>query len=147
MEPITAFGLAVNIVQLIDFGARLLREAHEIHQSSSGHTMEHAELRQISEDLLRMCDEVPSIASNQSSHSLVGMVPEISKIAADTKTAAGDLIAAIERLKRKSGSKSRWKSFRQALATVWSRDEIEKMHARLRNLRSQLQSHMITHIS
>jgi HAMP domain-containing protein len=154
MEPLSAFALAVNVIQVIDFSAKLLREAHELHESSTGHTAEHVELHQISQSLAHMCDSL-STAQPQSgviSHgvfekaSAKAIAHNVSKIAASAKAVAQELMALIDRLQLKHGTKGRWRSFRQALATLWKKDEIERLQKRLKELRDQLQVILTTHI-
>jgi hypothetical protein len=98
-EPLSAFALAVNVIQVIDFSTKLLREAHELHESSTGHTAEHVELHQISQSLAHMCDSL-STAQPQSgviSHgvfeiaSAKAIAHNVSKIAASAKAVAQDV--------------------------------------------------------
>lgn len=145
MEPLSAFGLVVNIVQLIDFSAKLVRGAHELHQSASGQTVELLELDRVASSLSQLCDNVPAIGSGQQQIRTGPMSSELSDIATKTKQVATELIAAIQRLKLKDGPKRRWRSFRQALATIWHRDQIEKLQGRLQELRSQLHANMTSH--
>lgn len=146
MEPVSIFGLVVNIVQIIDFSAKLVREAYELHQSNSGLKAEYVELHRISESLSRMCEGVPSAPFDQSALRFESMGHEVFELARCTKQVAEDLMAATEKLKLTEGPHRRWRSFRQALATVWNKDEIEKLNRRLGQLRSQLQANMMSHI-
>jgi hypothetical protein len=141
MEPLGAFALAVNIIQVIDFSAKLLREAHELYESSTGHTAEHVELHQVSQSLSHMCD---SLSPTQ--HQNGGIPHGISEIAASAKVVAQELMALIDKLQLKHGAKSRWRSFRQALTTLWKKDEIDRLQKRLKELRDQLQVILTTHI-
>jgi hypothetical protein len=145
MEPLTIFSLAVNIVQLIDFGARLLREARDIHHSSTGHTAEHVELAQISQSLTQMCDSLRTTDPDQQ-NSLGPMGLPFSNIALATKTVAQELIAAIEKLKVENRPVNKWRSFRQAMMTLWNKDQIENLRSRLESLRSQLQALVVMHV-
>ncbi|KAF2183957.1 hypothetical protein K469DRAFT_751327 [Zopfia rhizophila CBS 207.26] len=147
MEPLTIFGLAVNIIQVVDFSTRLLREAHELHHSSTGQTAEHVELHQISASLSQMCDSLAYTQSDQRSR-LTLVEHQITENAASAKAVAEDLIAVVKKLKINDESKRRrWRDFRQALATLWNKDEIDRLQKRLGELRNSLSANMITHIS
>ncbi|KAF2262909.1 hypothetical protein CC78DRAFT_618133 [Lojkania enalia] len=146
MEPLTVFSFVVNVVQLVDFTVRLLKEANEIYHSGTGHSAEQVELKKVAEDLSRLCDNVPSIPADEQDHVLGQLGREISEIATLIKKEAKDLITAIQKLKLKYGSSRHWGSFRQALATIWHRKEIDKMHNRLKGLRNDLQANMITYM-
>jgi hypothetical protein len=137
MEPISIFGLAVNVLQLIDFSAKLLREAHELHHSSTGNKQQHVELQVIADDLSRLCDDVAS----QQDGSNAGM----QGIATAAKGVADDLVAAIEKLKLKE-PRTRWRSFRQALSTLWNSATINALQHRLKEIRDQMQTNMVSQI-
>jgi len=47
------------------------------------------------------------------------------------------LLEALEKLKVEGGS-SKWKSFRQALRTIWTREHIENLEKQLDRFRQQL---------
>ncbi|ORY04867.1 hypothetical protein BCR34DRAFT_591070 [Clohesyomyces aquaticus] len=163
MEPISIFGLAVNILQVVDFSTKLLREAHELHQSTTGQKAEYVELQQISESLSGKCDTIETTQNDQSGlgsddlqisklvtslekrKAVADSARGMSEIATSAKKVAQDLIAVIQKLKLSDGPKKRWKSFRQAVATFWNRDEIERLQRRLGELRGQLQTIMVSH--
>jgi hypothetical protein len=145
MEPLSAFGLAVNIIQVVDFSATLLREAYELHQSSTGQTAEHAELKQIAESLSQMCHALSVPSHRQRGLGVAGA--EILTVAASAKAVAEDLIAVIERLRVKDGGSRHWRTFRQALATLWKKSKIERYEKRLVAMRGQLQAHLVAEVA
>ncbi|KAF2002442.1 hypothetical protein P154DRAFT_574010 [Amniculicola lignicola CBS 123094] len=125
MEPVSIFSFAVNIIQLIDFGAKLLHEVHEIHQSATDHKAEHGALLQIPKTFRTIRDAVATI-------------PAINN---------HELVVVIDKLRNRLSSLRRpWQGFRQALSTIWHAEEIGKLQKRLTELRHQLQSHMVTHV-
>lgn len=146
MEPLSTFGLVVNILQVIDFSATLIREAHEVHQSSTGQTVEHAELHTISQNLFQLCDGVPASLGNQLTSQFGPMSHQICEVAKGAKQVAEELMVAVDKLRLKEGPQRSWRSLRQALITLWNKDKIEKLQKRLGELRSQLQTNMTSHI-
>jgi hypothetical protein len=101
--------------------------------------MQPIELHDVADSLSRMCDALPTSQLSPADN-------EIGRIGVSTKAVATELIAAIERLKVAHGPHKRWRSLRQALATMWNRDKIESLHERLTNLRTQLSTQMLGHI-
>jgi hypothetical protein len=51
LDPLTAVGLAANIVQFLDFTLKLVTETRDIHHSASGHSAKSASLSAIADDL------------------------------------------------------------------------------------------------
>lgn len=51
MDPLTAIGLAANIIQFVDFTAKLLNTTKTLYQSTSGQTRENADLGENMEEM------------------------------------------------------------------------------------------------
>ena len=150
MECLTAVGLAANIIQFVEFSSRLLSEANEVYHSATGLSQEHVELQEVAEDLKKMVDLLVAphegdISQRGSSHFHPARM-EINKIALAAKAVAEDLIAVTQRLKVADGSKKVWRSFRQALSTLWNKDKIEGLQRRLKALRNQLSVHILAYV-
>lgn len=56
MDPLTALGLAGNIVQFIDFSCKILSDSYEIYRAGS--TSEHEEINFIATDLSTLADRI-----------------------------------------------------------------------------------------
>ena len=56
MEAVAAFGLAVNVLQVVEYGAKLLRSIHKIYQE--GASIENEELEKVTVDLQRLNDKL-----------------------------------------------------------------------------------------
>ena len=56
MDPLTALGLAGNIVQFIDFSCKILSDSYEIYRAGS--TSEHEEIDFIATDLSTLADRI-----------------------------------------------------------------------------------------
>ena len=138
MEPLAAISLAGSVIQFVDFGAKLLSEAHEIYHSKDGTTTERIELAKIAESL---------------EHLSASMSPpkdypddEFREIVSSAQGVARELIDVLQKIKGSNASKRHWQSLRQALSTLGNRDKIEGLHKRLKSLRSQLSLHVLKHI-
>lgn len=53
IDPLTAIGLAGNIVQFIDFGTKIVSKARDIHTSAVGATRDVSDLNHVTEELRR----------------------------------------------------------------------------------------------
>jgi hypothetical protein len=138
MDPLTAFGLVANIIQLVDFSSKLISEGREIYNSSDGELLDHSELKIVSKDLSRLALQVENASKALGSRrKLSEAEQDQARLGQECHRVASDLLRALDDLKMK-GSNRRWNSFRQALLTVWNRDKIERLEKRLDRFRQEL---------
>src|SRR4051794_32273960 len=93
MEPLSAIGLAGNIIQFVDFGAKVVSIAAEIHKSSTGSLREHEELDLVVKDLEQQCSTLNS-ALRASGDPLMG------QLLASCKTIATELAVILGQVKQ-----------------------------------------------
>ncbi|KUJ15133.1 uncharacterized protein LY89DRAFT_685948 [Mollisia scopiformis] len=132
MDPLTALGLAGNIVQFIDFAWKLFEGTKAIYKSASGSSHDNAVLQSIANDLRHLSNGI--IISNQHSE-------ELRRLATESKRISLELLDALEKLKLQ-GRNTKWKSFVLALREAWSRGKINEMSDRLSALQSQMNLHI-----
>ena len=140
LDPLTAIGLAGNIVQFIDFSLTIVSKASEIRQSADGVPRENRDLEIVTKDLVAITARLKN-SVRQAPRGAVDLTQEqcrLDDLRRHCADVAGELIDALERLKAK-GPKGRWKSLRQALKSVWSRDKIIQIQSRLTGLREELE--------
>ncbi|EXJ71560.1 uncharacterized protein A1O5_05368 [Cladophialophora psammophila CBS 110553] len=124
LDPLSAVGLAANIVQFIDLICELISGAQEIYHSADGATAGNVELEGLAES-------IPSLSSKlmkplDPTQSAVSTAEEeIVKVAASSRAVGEELVATIQSFKVGEGSHKKWQSFRQALNTTWKRDQID----------------------
>jgi hypothetical protein len=138
LDPMSAVSLASSIVQFIDFSGKIVSKGRRIYLSAEGALPKNLELGVVTNDLSRLAGALRKAAldrtkSNDDEKSLQTISDECAKI-------ADILLERLEKLKVKSDAKHRgWKSVRQALKSVWSKEELEELAARLWMFRDQLQ--------
>lgn len=141
MDPISAFGLAASVVQLIDFTETLLSGTYEIYRSATttGDTKINfnlmtvtTSLKTLNDDLQLSLRQVTSDSKTLSKHEV-----EIGKICEECSKVAEQLISKLEKLKVQK-QHDLWESFRKALQTVWSKRELESLEKRLETFRMQI---------
>lgn len=71
MEPLAAVSLAGTVVQLVDFGIKLVTKSSEIYNSAEGLEIRYAELESINQNLVSMCRRVSNRARNASASAIL----------------------------------------------------------------------------
>jgi hypothetical protein len=130
MDPLTAFGLAANIIQFLDFGWSLIETAVEVHGSVNGTTSQNSDLLATVGGL----EEVSTVLKNSASSgpqdkALVALSQKCHNL-------SKELLNLLKSLQAKPGStrgsmKVAWKSWRK-------KDEITSIRSRLNEYRSQI---------
>jgi uncharacterized protein YjaZ len=138
LDPLTALGIAANVVQFIDFTIRIIAKSNDIYQSASGSLIEHDDLSKVTLDLstlsTKLRDSVAVTATNASLTPDEQALHDLSKGCFETSQ---ELIKALQRLQN-NGKTSRFRSFRQALKTVWSKDDIKQVERRVGMYKEEL---------
>ena len=132
LDPVAAIGLAGNIVQFVDFSWKLIDEARDLYGSSSGASQEHDLLELIFSDLNTLNDKLTAPTA-------LGAIPEsLRNLASQCKDFVEQLFRILKDLKVK-GDNRKWKSFLQALRTIWKKEQIEQLVKQLERLRDAMQ--------
>lgn len=170
LDPLTALGVAGNIVQFVDFTVKLMSKSHELYKSTDGALVGNKDLEAIAANLNRLTerlrtdmnrhllppvkviklrDDVSSkYAERERALKLQDYTPEnraeieLGEINAKCGDVAGDLIS-ILRMFKVEGKNNKWKSFRMALKTVWDEDQIQNAVSRLIECRKALDTELL----
>ena len=130
-DPLTALGLAANIVQFVDFSYKLVCESKAIYDSSTGSSADNVIIETVATDL-------NLLTSKLTARYATGAIPDpIGSLASQCRDIARELLGVLDKIKLK-GPRKRWKSFVQALRSIWNKDEIEGLVRRIESLRSQI---------
>ncbi|KAK4230174.1 hypothetical protein QBC38DRAFT_496912 [Podospora fimiseda] len=152
MDPISALGIAAAVVQFVDFGSRLLHGVVEIHKSESGQLTEHAQLAQMSSDLLRLTLEVEDKARffgtttnytrSDSEEIFFRLCQECAAISRELGAALArvqDNRSGIGRRSKVSSVGGVFQDFKTALRAIWgSKDAIQFLPRRLADVRQEI---------
>jgi hypothetical protein len=135
MEPLAALSVAANVIQLVDYGTRLIRNIHQLHQD--GQVSEDIDLQIVTKDLRDLNGRLQTSAvQRRDQHSFAGDKSALVHLVRGCNKVADEVIG---RLSKLSGAKHKsWDSFRLALKSLWTRKEIEAISARLESYRDQL---------
>ncbi len=140
MDPLTALGLASNVIQLISFTNDLISKSRQIYRSANGELVEHLELETIAKSLQDLSSDIPTELRGMKS--LTRTEKQLRDICTGCKQVSKELIDVIDGLKA-TGEHKKWNSFRQALNSVWKEDTINALSKRLERYRSQLDTALL----
>jgi len=143
MDPLIVVSVAGNIVQFIQFGCQIVSKGQQIYRSTTGSLTENVDIETVANDLRALSTQL-----KQSSNSLHG-----SGVTADEKALhemcdkcidiSNNLIAHLDQLKVNEYHHRKWKSFRQALKSVWNERELDSIVERLSMFRQELETHIL----
>jgi len=153
MDPLSAFSVASSVVQFIQFGCSLVSKGHEIYNSDRGILKEHDEFADATNRLMLLTNKLrPTLSSAGTIKSDLGVedagvTKAIDNICDNCLLISRELLTLLEKFKISEGSKhKRWKSFRHALRSVWSKGDLEAIEKRLLSCQKELDSHLIANI-
>lgn len=161
LDPLSALGLASNVIQLVDFASRLVKKGTEIHLR--GETVDNARLEAVTVNLVHQSknittsvgraglpsaprsqeEKVVNLSPPQNNHQSLMTTKILLDTARNCAITANELVECLENLKRKHGRNAVWRSFRQAIKTEWSKETIKAMAAKLDAYRSDLTLHTL----
>ena len=141
-EALAALGVASNIVQLIGFTSSLISTGSELYKSSDGELVEHTELEAIANHLQTLNRQIiwePKLDAQRRRQSLTKSERQLKELCESCNEVAGELLTGIREL-RSGGDNKIWRSFQQALTSVWNRDKIRNLTERLGRYRRTIDS-------
>ena len=137
LDPLSAIGLAGNIVQFVDFSFKLIAETRDIYHSATGATTNGVLLSAIADDVQKLSDQL------ESSHSRpTGFMSGLQKVAVEAHEVAKELLEAVSLL-RASKPQSKWSSFKAALAQVYHGEKIRNLTSHITRLQSLLTNRLL----
>jgi hypothetical protein len=138
MDPISALSVAAAVVQFVDFAGTLLSSTRTIHKAFSKEAESVSDLRTITNTLQRLNSDIEqSVVGSASSHD-----KDLLNLCHDCNRTANSLVNALTKLNAQ-GNSSLWSSFKVALKTVWTQDELDELQKRLDSFRQQISMHIL----
>ncbi|KAL9115632.1 MAG: hypothetical protein Q9187_007215 [Circinaria calcarea] len=147
LEALAAVGLATSIVQFTGFTTKLISKGNQYYKSADGVLTENRKLEAIANKFatlsqnLAKSSEIFSPAKQASYEENA-----LQDVARECETVALEFVEALNRLKV-DGAHRKWKSFRQALKTIWQKEDIQVMLHRLQLAREEMVVHLLVVIS
>lgn len=153
MDPLTAFGLAANVVSFVSFASGLIKTSVELYRSGSDTTSDiltldkvYGDLRTLSSRLERTAHDnarpqVPTLDECEMEKTVLA----VKGLAKACKEDCDKLLQITDKLRLRRGDfGSKWKSFRVAMTKVWKEGDIEEIEERLHQRQATLTLHVCT---
>ena len=132
MDPLTALGLASNVIQVVDFSIRLVSKGVEIYKDGS--LAENVDAEEITQSLKGLNGKLQrSIQDSKCGGPLSEEDQSLMGLCANCESVANQLLTRLGQIKV-TGKHRKWKSVRQAL----KKDEVEELARRLGMYRSEI---------
>lgn len=149
MEPLSALGLACNIIQFIDFTRKLIHDGVEIYTSKLGSTNGNLELESLygqlsdlSSQLLDVGENGPDYSASEQEDSSRRTEPcdkGLVALANGCRKDCDKIIEVVRKLRIDGKSHRRWRSFRAALEYAWGGEgKIRTLQQTLRDRQNAL---------
>jgi len=151
MDPLSALGLAANVLQFVQFAFGLLTNAQRIHLSGPGPSDEEQRVEGIH---ARLLDFSALLQGRQQSHNeneaifpSSKYILALAKLVEECQGHCEKLLEITRKLQVKDGTKARrWKSFEKALYETRKKEDIESLKSRIRDCQTEIVMHLC-HIS
>ncbi|KAL9082858.1 MAG: hypothetical protein Q9165_008757 [Trypethelium subeluteriae] len=142
MDPLSAIGLAGNIIAFVEFTSKLVSGAYEIYLSTARMMDEHADLARLIEDVHAMTRRLDYRAGPAVTDDETALI----SLAKKCRTLSEDLIRALKRLQTKQPM-SKLESFRVAWRATREKGNLESLEKRIDRYRRQILDRIVIMIS
>lgn len=159
MDPLTALGLASNVIQIVDFTSRLLSNSKEIYDSADGTLEMHRSLRQAATNLQELSAELrpkrPSNLQEPERYRKEKSKPasekkeirpadvQLLELTIEAKRIADKVSFVVESLTSSKTDRKYWRSIQQALRAAWTQKEFLELEARLDTIRKEIDTALL----
>ncbi|KAK6833291.1 hypothetical protein PG987_007985 [Apiospora arundinis] len=133
MDPLTAFGLATNILTFVEFSGKLLADSRAVYKSGAGASARSLDLEFIATQIKKRRSQIPSGLSEEA---------ELHDLCERCNIVGGNLLDAIKKLKIK-GKHRKWESFKVALTETLSEGEMFNLQTNMQLLQSEWIAQML----
>jgi len=147
MDPLIILSVAGTVVQFTDFGLKVFAEGRQLYKSTRGVLTANEELELVTADLRALVMKVGRIHVSEAAESASDEDREaevnFGKICCDATKLADELIEKLDKLKLKGDKRRIWESFRKAIESAWSKDQVKALSQRFEGLRKAVESHAL----
>ncbi|KAI9686895.1 MAG: hypothetical protein M1822_002648 [Bathelium mastoideum] len=148
VDPLSALGLAGNIIQFIDFGSKLISQSVEQYRSAVGTSTQYLDLEALTQSLQSVAKGLgDSTAGPDKGEVKTKDELALRQLARSCQSVAADLINILDGLKinpKAHGLNRRAQSLRQAFRSVGAEEQIKDLEHKLESYRSQLNLYSIS---
>jgi hypothetical protein len=152
MDPLTAFALAGNVLQFVDFARTLIKEGRELYRSNSGALKTNEELKLITSDLKALVERFQQsfgwTSADRANHVNGGDndTTSLETICAGIANIAEELIEKLNKLGNKDTNGRPWTTLCQVIKSAWSKEEVAGLTKRLAGFQKAVEVHVLLSI-
>ncbi|KAL9067262.1 MAG: hypothetical protein Q9157_006872 [Trypethelium eluteriae] len=148
LDPLSALGLAANVIQFIEFGSKLVSKSVEQYNSIAGSAANKQDVELVARHVNRLSEDIVGKITAKGTFSR--NEDALKQLAQSCAQAASELIGILESLKLETGTKGpkrMMQSLRQAFRSMGQESRIEAFERKLDYFRSELTLNlvMLTH--
>lgn len=136
MEALAAVSLVGTIVQFVDFSGKLISKSIRLYRD--GALVENVDIETATNNLVVLNEKLKD-------NDILAGEGTLQSLSQSCHNAATDLLSALNKVKVKD-RQQQWESFRKALRSVWSKDEIRGLEQRVAKLKEELNLHIIARL-
>lgn len=146
LDPLSAFSVACNVLQMIELGAKVLNRAAHYRKAEAGILIEQKNLRDVSQSLNNLNSDLQSSLLQQTA-TKQHTVEEVRLLEANDQCLrlSKDFIDFLERLKLRDGH-AVFDSLRMSIKTLWHKDKMDAMEKSLSQARDSLNVAFLVYI-
>ena len=142
MDPLTALSLTSNVIQIVDFSARLVSQGREIYHSTDGLSTQNVDTELITWDLKILNERLQkSYNGSKAEVPLSRDDQSLMRLCENCIVLSNDILLCLEKAKV-AGKHRKWKSGYQALKSVVGDDDLEKYTRKLATYRNEINLHI-----
>jgi hypothetical protein len=146
LDPVSAVGVAAATVQFVDFITKLMAVGHDL--STKGGTEDLVQLDEVYSHLQKtsatLAQATGSAVGGSGATSQDG--PDFSRLATACRKECDGFLAAVEKLRTKSGGVKGFRTFRQALKIIWNEKTVQALETRLERYQRELTLALVAHL-
>jgi len=132
MDPLSALGLASNVVQFVQFAVSLVNGTREIHSSAVGASDSSQRLDGIYTTLSKFGKALGARSRRGTEEKPSVHAQALEDMAAGCQQDCNALLELVHRFRVRPGSKAKWwRSFQKMMLETWSQSEVEKLKQRI----------------
>jgi hypothetical protein len=145
MDPASALGVAAAVVQFVQYGGSLVSKARQIHER--GALLDYIDCQNATLRLTELTNSINASLSICKTDSIPSDATALEVICQNCLGLSEELLSRLRSLSIDENSKRRrWKSFRQALKAVSSKEGVDSLARRITGYRDELNSHILVWI-
>jgi len=147
LDPLTALGLAGNLIQVIQFSYDIVSEGNKLYHDASGVLTQNKSIEEVSSDLTDLSESLKTKQEEwRVAHGRTSLDPDelrLRNLCDRCVEVAYELQIQLNKLKAKEGRAKRLRSYKQAVIAVWRKDEVEELERRLARYQKEVDTRVL----